>query len=161
MTRAITESDVITVRIGEMAVAGGDTVLKTLLGSCIGIALYDTRRSIGGLAHVVLPDSSGHRGPAGKFVDTAIPELIRQIEQQGGMRRSLRAKLAGGANMFMTVSTATIGDQNLAAVQRALANQTIAVAAAHCGGCQGRRMIFSPATGRVRIEVVGSESVEI
>ena len=45
------------IRMGEMAVAINDGVLRTLLGSCIGLALYDQNRRVGGLAHVVLPDS--------------------------------------------------------------------------------------------------------
>ena len=47
------------IRMGEMAVAINDGVLRTLLGSCIGLVLYDRKRKVGGLAHVVLPESRG------------------------------------------------------------------------------------------------------
>ena len=47
------------VRMGEMQVGGNGDTLRTLLGSCIGLALYDRRRKIGGLAHIVLPESRG------------------------------------------------------------------------------------------------------
>ena len=151
----------VAVRMGELAVCSGDGQLKTLLGSCIGLALYDVRNRVGGLAHIVLPDSRGQDAPVGKFVDTAIPELIGRIEQVGGNRQKLQAKFAGGANMLCTSSTTTIGDQNLAAINRELASRSIPIVATHCGGIQGRRMIFRPATGVVIIEVVGSETIEI
>ena len=148
-------------RIGEIAAVADDTELKTLLGSCLGLALYDCRGRIGGLAHIMLPDSRGQDAPVGKFVDTAVPELICRIEQFGGKRHNIRAKLAGGANMFSTNSTTTIGEQNLAAIEIELSARSIPIVATHCGGTQGRRMTLRPATGVVVIEVVGSQTIEI
>ena len=148
------------VKIGELYVCAGDGLLKTLLGSCVGLALYDRTRRVGGLAHIVLPESRGRDAPAGKFADTAVPELIHRIEELGGRPHFLQAKLAGGANMFSTNSAVTIGEQNVAAIERELADRSIRVAGSHCGGSQGRRMTFAPATGAVTIEVVGSETIE-
>ncbi len=153
--------DVSSLRMGEMDVGTGDTFLKTLLGSCVGLALYDRSAGVGGLAHIVLPASRGHDGPAGKFVDTAIPELIDRIRQIGGQPSRLSAKLAGGASMFDTQSASAIGDQNVEAIREELSGRSIPVAAIHCGGTQGRRMTFWPAIGKVLIEIVGSESIEI
>lgn len=150
-----------TVRMGELAVGNAETQLKTLLGSCVGLVLYDRAVGVGGLAHIVLPSSRGHEGPAAKFVDTAIPELIESLGRLGGRERSLCAKLAGGASMFSTQAASSIGDQNVQVMKEELSRRSIPVAAEHCGGTQGRRMTFWPATGRVLIEVVGSESVEI
>ena len=149
------------IRMGEMRVGRGDLPLKTLLGSCLGLALYCRRVKIGGLAHIVLPESPGQEGPAGKYVDTAIPELIRRIESAGGESCKLRAKIAGGANMFATQSALTIGDRNLEMTRRLLGELRVSIDAEHCGGTQGRRMTFYPSTGRVTIEIVGSESVDL
>ena len=166
MTRLLATANptlpVTSLRMGELAVGNSDSVFKTLLGSCIGLALYDSRSQIGGLAHIVLPSSKGHADELlGKFADTAIPELIRGIEQLGGKLRSLRAKLAGGANMFHSSSEMAIGELNLKAIHQELLERSIPVAASHCGGTQGRRMTFRPATGAVVIEIVGKPPVEI
>lgn len=149
------------VRMGEMLVGRGEEPLRTLLGSCIGLALYSRRSMIGGLAHIVLPESHGQLGPPAKYVDTAIPELIRRIELAGGQARNLNAKLAGGANMLASQAVSTIGDQNLETIQRLLRDLGIPIVAEHCGGVQGRRMTFYPGTGRVTIEVVGGDRVDI
>ncbi len=154
-------SGIVTVRMGEIALATGGETIRTLLGSCIGIALHDSRSKIGGLAHVVLPSSRGHSGPPGKFVDTAIPELIRLLDECGGEWRNLTAKIAGGARMFATSANVAIGEHNLAAIERELADRRIPILSRHCGGKQGRRMNFTPCNGRVSIEIVGSDSVEI
>jgi chemotaxis protein CheD len=147
--------------MGEMQLGCGEQSLKTLLGSCIGLALYSRRNAVGGLAHIVLPESRGQEGPPAKYVDTAIPELIRRIELAGGQATNLNAKIAGGANMLASQAVLTIGDQNLAAIRRMLREYGIPIVAEHCGGTQGRRMTFYPNFGRVTIEVVGGEIVEI
>lgn len=150
-----------TLRMGELAVGSDELMFKTLLGSCVGLALYDRAMGVGGLAHIVLPSSVGHDGPPARFVDTAIAELIARLVKSGGRERSVCAKLAGGARMFATQSAATIGDLNVDAMREELSRRSIPVVAEHCGGEQGRRMTFWPGSGRVLIEVVGCESVEI
>jgi chemotaxis protein CheD len=149
------------VGMGEIEVVRGSFLLRTLLGSCIGLILYDARNQIGGLAHVVLPTSSGQKATPGKYADTALAELLRQIAELGGRERSLTAKMAGGANMFSTSGPATIGDQNIAAVERLLKEAGIPITARHCGGRVGRRVAFEVDTGRVLIETVGCAPVEL
>ena len=74
----------IKVGMGDLQVATGPVVFRTLLGSCVGLALYDPHRAIGGLAHVVLPNSGGTAALPGKYADTALPELLRQPCIDGG-----------------------------------------------------------------------------
>lgn len=149
------------IRMGEIAVGGGHESIKTLLGSCIGIALFDRKLCVGGLAHIVLPSSNGNDGLPGKFADTAIPELIRIIEERTGKARDLSAKLAGGANMFKSTTGGHVGARNLEATKQLLNDYGIPIQASHCGENYGRRMTFYPGTGRVVIDVVGSETIEI
>ena len=106
--------------MGALGVAEDGGVLRTLLGSCVGLVLYERRLKIGGLAHIVLPKApAGHTDTPGKFVDTAVPALIRKMEElAGGATLKLCAKLAGGANMFNTTAANTIGEQNIEAAER-------------------------------------------
>lgn len=127
---------------------------RTVLGSCVGIALYDPRTRVGGLAHIVLPERTG-TGPVGKFADTALPAMIQQLVELGGRPRSLLAKLAGGASMFDSSSVSDVGRANQAAVKRLLAERRIPVVAENLGGTRGRRMSFWLTTGRVVVESLG------
>ncbi|MCL6593922.1 MAG: chemotaxis protein CheD, partial [Alicyclobacillus sp.] len=71
------------------------------LGSCVGVVIFDTWARIAGLAHVMLPASPGPgSGSPAKYAATAVPWLVRQICQAGGSSDRLKAKLAGGAQMF-------------------------------------------------------------
>jgi chemotaxis protein CheD len=149
------------VGISEIVVVAGTGVLKTLLGSCIGLVLDDRQHRVGGLAHIVLPmsEESGHL--PGKYANTAVPELIRLIEKSGGSVRQLTAKLAGGANMFASSKTNRIGDQNLAMVESLLKKAGIPVVGVDCGGLQGRRMAYDVETGKVMVEIVGNPPTEL
>lgn len=146
------------VGMGEIAVARDGGVFRTVLGSCVGLVLHDRRRRIGGLAHVVLPDSHGRGQPAGKYADTAVPEMLRQLRALAdGEPLRLTARLAGGAKMLPFQMGPTIGDHNVQAIERLLAAEGIVIVARCCGGERGRRMRLDVASGSVTIETVGGE----
>jgi len=149
--------------MGEIAVARSSGVLRTLLGSCLGLALYDRRFKVAGLGHIVLPTSLGRAENPGKFADTAVPEMIRRMQELvDDERLKLYARIAGGANMFIsTDSSNSIGMQNMQAVERLLDELRIPIIGRHCGGEQGRRMMLDTATGIVTIDVVGAASMTI
>jgi chemotaxis protein CheD len=149
------------VRMGALAVSQNDVVLRTLLGSCIGVVLYDRKSRVGGLAHVVLPQSQGPTETPGKFMDTAIPALCRKMEECAGGALKPSARIAGGAAMFATSGTETIGMKNIEAAERWLKELRIPVVARHCGGEQGRRVSLDTTTGVVTVEIVGCDPVEL
>ena len=83
--------------MGEIGVARTSGLLRTLLGSCLGLALYDRRLKVAGLGHIVLPSALGRNEHPGKYADTAVPEMIRQMQELAGEERlKLCAKIAGG-----------------------------------------------------------------
>ena len=145
------------VSMGGIGVRRDEGMLRTLLGSCIGVALYERRLKLVGLAHIVMPNSMGRTDALGKYADTAIPETIRQLLKVANAQRlELSAKIAGGANMFANVSTISknsMGEQNTAAVENALKKCNIPITARHLGGSSGRRMVVQLPTGVVQIHV--------
>jgi len=136
------------------------------LGSCIGIALYDKLTGIGGLAHIMLPDSSQFSNVtnSAKFADLAIPILIDKMEGMGGRKRNLKAKIVGGASMFNFADKAMImdiGNRNGIAVKQVLQKYSIPIVAEEIGGNKGRTMIFDTASGIVQIRTAGLGVKEI
>ena len=127
-------------------------VLETLLGSCVGIAVWDERSGCGGLAHAVLPDNQGKVASPGKFVNTAVLELKKRLVERGASQYSLRAKVAGGSIMFGK-DTETVGTRNCEAVLQHLEQQKIRVVAKHLGGDKGRVIRFSLKDHSVEVEM--------
>ena len=146
----------ITVGIGDLKVARAPDVLITYaLGSCVGICLLDSVAKVGGLSHILLPDSTASTSGAStpmKFANSAIPLLIHQMELMGASRLRMKAKIAGGATMFTVASDKfNIGDRNVTMVKKTLAQLHIPIIAEDTGLNYGRTQLFYVDTGVMEI----------
>ena len=154
--------EIIKVGMADLKTCVSPDGLTTLgLGSCIGIAIRDPITKVGGLAHIMLPDSGSIRNAGqniAKFADTGIAELVRQMEARGAMRSRMIAKIAGGATMFAyqgKASTVQIGARNAEASISKLKELKIPIVAQDTGENYGRTVIFYPETGDYVIRAVG------
>jgi chemotaxis protein CheD len=100
--------------------------------------MVDRDAGVAGLAHVVLPESLGKPGPAAKFADLAIPDLMTRLVEAGAARRRLEAVLIGGARMFTVGASLDIGARNAEAVREALGREGVKIQAEEIGGNRGR-----------------------
>lgn len=157
----------IKVGIADLNIASSPNRLITVgLGSCIGIAFYDKIQGIGGLAHIMLPDSTLFttiNNPI-KFADLAIPALLEKMEKLGVSKRNVKAKIAGGASMFNFSDKSMImdvGNRNSIAVKTMLNKLSIPIISEDIGGNKGRTMIFDTTNGIVQIRTVGLGIKEI
>ena len=155
--------DMIEIGIAEMAVTNSSTVLVTKsLGSCVGIILYDPDSKIGGLVHVMHPDSalvkSKGANNSAKFADTAVKAMLKKMIDNGAKKDEIVAKLAGGAKMFSSVSNngvMNIGFRIVDAARTALEKEGIRIVAEDVGKDYGRAIEFDTRSGRVKIKSVG------
>jgi chemotaxis protein CheD len=160
---------VVSVAIGQWTVAAAPTKIRTLLGSCVGVVLYDRTAKLGGVAHIVLPSARGAVDHPGKYADTAIPAMIAEFDRRiGGKTRSrLTAKLVGGASMFPVDpnvagnSGLNIGQKNQEAIEQILTELTIPILARDVGGTFGRRLTLDTVLGMITINVPGGASYEL
>jgi chemotaxis protein CheD len=149
------------VNMGQFAVSRShEDVLTALgLGSCIAVCVYDPDSQLGGMVHVVLPDSAIGR-PAdtpAKFADSGVPWLIRHVEEQGATRRRLRISLVGGANVLTSgtgSSALDIGQRNITAVRSALAAERLAAVAEDVGGHSSRTVRLHICTGELMVKTL-------
>ncbi len=93
-------SEIIKVGMADLKTCVSPDGVTTLgLGSCVGIAIRDPVTKIGGLAHIMLPDSTSIRNSSqniAKFADTGIDELVRQMEKLGAKKREWLPRLLAG-----------------------------------------------------------------
>ena len=156
-------SEVIKVGMADLKVCISPDSITTLgLGSCVGIAIRDPITKVGGLAHVMLPDSTAIHDKSNimKFADTGIVELVRLMEKAGANKSRLVAKIAGGAQMFAFQNKSDlvrVGDRNVEASKKKLAELKIPIIAEDTGNSYGRTVIFYPESGDFVIRAVGKE----
>jgi chemotaxis protein CheD len=142
--------------MGQIAVGRAGDTLEAVLGSCVGVALLHPRKRVAALAHVVFSTSKGRTGPPGKFVDTAIAEMVRLLALEGAPVSGLVAKIAGGASMFGNpTGPMQVGAANIAAVTELLGQVNVKIIGKDLGGNKGRRISVDCQSGIVDVEVVG------
>ncbi|MBP1743572.1 MAG: CheD [Firmicutes bacterium] len=143
-----------------------DKIYTVGLGSCIGIALYDRELKLGGMAHIMLPESTQFSNVSNplKFANLAIPLLLEDMQKLGSRKQNIIAKIAGGASMFNFSDkkmNMDVGKRNSAAVKDVLDRLCIPLIKEDTGGSKARTMILDTKTGIVSIKTIGMGVIEI
>lgn len=87
------------------------------------------------------------------MADTGLDLLVGKLLNLGSSFASLKAKIAGGSEMFSALKnkTFTLGSQNLEAVREKLALMGIKIVSEDVGGNVGRSIKFYLETGDIEI----------
>jgi len=159
--------NVIKVGMADLQSSRHPCIITTLgLGSCVGIALYDSNTKIAGLAHVMLPSSQQARNNSNiaKFADTAVVKLVEDMVSLGAVKSRIVAKLAGGAQMFSFSDASEmmrIGARNVAASKEMLQCLHIPILSEDTGGNYGRTIEINSGNGILFIKTIGHGLKEI
>ncbi len=146
-------------KIAEMKIAKSPDTLKTVVGSCIALCLWDRRTSSGGMVHIMMPKSNGNKAEQkSKYADTAVETLLNEMISKGSKQETIIAKIAGGASMFDHKNDKTedehIGEKNSRIVKKMLSKLNIPLRSEDTGGTAGRRVVFNPLTGNIASDVI-------
>lgn len=145
----------------KIAVKPGDTLITYALGSCLGVTVHDPVAGVGGMLHVMLPDSAtataGAKPNPYKFVDTGLPQLFKQSYVAGAKKERLVVKVVGGASskeneaddMFQ------IGKRNFLALKKLLWKNGVVIAAHDVGGSVSRTVSLDVGSGEVIVKING------
>ncbi len=157
----------VVVGVGDMCVTAepGARIVTYALGSCLGVVIHDPVARVGGLLHVMLPDSAIDEVKAGRtpamFVDTGVPLLFRTSYRLGARKERLVVKVVGGARSAARAEDDQfqIGQRNLAAVRRILERNGIPVAAEDVGGYgRPRTVVLDVDSGVLTVRASGRDA---
>lgn len=137
---------------GQLIAFKEETLVTTLLGSCVAVVLYDRVKKIGGLNHYLIDQLSDIKHTNSRYGSFAIPELIRQIEALGSLKKDLVARVYGGANVVeISIGGESIGERNIQFALELLQENGIAVLEKDVGGNSARTLKFNTSSGEVRV----------
>jgi len=156
------EGSLINVGVAQVKIASGPAVLRTILGSCVGICIFDRIKKIGGLAHILLPVDTSNGTAIEKFAETAIPHMVQMLLKEGAKKEFLSAKIAGGASMFKfeaSVSLGQIGERNIEETKKVLEKLQIPLLDEDTGGSAGRVIDFFLDDGHLKVKANGQEKM--
>jgi chemotaxis protein CheD len=144
--------------VGDMAVSNNPQVtLSTYaLGSCVGVVAYDPLTRVGGILHLMLPDStiSPEKAVAqpAMFADTGFPMLMRALAGLKGEASRLRLYVAGGANVLSGADAFKIGDRNLVVVKKFIQANGLKVSGHDVAGTVNRTVHLEVGTGLMSLK---------
>lgn len=140
--------------------ADGAALTTSGLGSCVGVALYDSRAGVAGLVHVMLPSAEEMEdGAPAKFADTGTRLLLDEMEAIGADPHRIEAKIAGGSDMLdFSDSGPGIGDRNVQQVRDTLAEHDVRLVDEDVGGDHGRSLRLDASTGDLVVKSANHEN---
>ncbi len=152
---------------GKLAAFKEETIISTLLGSCVAVALHDPVAKVGGLNHYLLPELSPNDVGNPRYGTSAIEMLIEEMLRLGALLGRIQAKVYGGGNVIaISALGESIGRRNIEIAERILGNNGIRIIEKNVGGESGRTLKFNTDTFEVlhsfsNEEASGNASVDV
>ncbi len=159
---------IITIYPGEFYSSSENEMISTVLGSCISIALFDSKEKIGGLNHFMLAkdtsieDDKERNRLMGKFGEYAMELLIKDVIEKGAKIENLQAKVFGGSNVFNLPATnnAQVGEVNIKFAFNYLEQKNIPIVTSNTGGTAPRKIFFDPISSKVYLKYIQNHTVD-
>lgn len=132
--------------------AKGATI-RTLLGSCVAITLWNPKHRVGGMCHFLLPNRPRpHHGPLdGRFGDEALKLLADHVARTGTHTKDFEAHLYGGADTMPDQAKVkfNIGERNVEKAWELLDHYGFQLQCVDVGGNEPRSVILDLTNGEV------------
>lgn len=131
--------------------------ISTLLGSCVAVTLWHSKRHVGGMCHFLLPSRNGCKGSAkldGRYGEEAMELFIRELKRTKTQPRDYCVRVFGGGNMFPRHTRNAlndIGNRNIEAVRELLSRHGFDIMAEDLGGPVYRSIVLDLRCGDVWI----------
>lgn len=158
MKSDFTMNRLIEIKIGGLEIITDETQeLKTFVGSCVAICLFDLVSKVAGMAHVMLPrkyDDKKFAGndEIGKYADDALSYMMYNMIQKGANPKRIKAKMAGGATIFAHESEPSlfnVGPRNIMSLKQILKENNIPLISEDTGKNFGRWVRFNLHSGEM------------
>ncbi len=142
---------------GQIYATAEPAVVRTILGSCVAVCLFDAEARVGGMNHFLLPTRQDPSRSDLRYGNLATEQLITMVIARGGRMSRLEAKLFGGASMMPTFGGGprSLSRQNVLVAREVLASHGIAVVAESTDGRRGRNLFFETHTGAAYVREIG------
>ncbi len=138
---------------GQVFVSAEGKSIVLILGSCVGVCIWDEVNAIGGATHYLLPSWDGAGVASPRYGNVAISILVQKLLEAGAERGQLRAKVFGGGCLFDSMRESRsnkeqhLGSRNVETALETLTKAQIPVVSTEVGLNRGQRVVFRTDTG--------------
>lgn len=154
------EREAVKILPGEYFATKGDTLIVTVLGSCVSACIRDRMTGIAGMNHFLLPNDGTNQenilSESARYGAYAMEILINHLIKLGARRENLEAKVFGGGNVLKGFTAINVGERNAEFVLDYLKLEKIPVVAKDLLDNFPRKVYFFPDTGKVMVRKIKS-----
>lgn len=157
-----TELPVIYLKPAELCVLDRPAVVRTVLGSCLAITMYNRRLGVSAICHALLPyrdpkeNSQNNTLEKFKYLERVIPEMISKMRAYGIKLDEIEVKMFGGADMLTSqdkqVYKQPVGKLNIETAVKLLETEGLQIISSDVGGPRGRKIFFYTNNGEVLLK---------
>lgn len=141
---------------GEWYFGGGNTRVRTLLGSCVSLTVWNARLQVGGMCHYMLPTRGGAKPSGeldGRYADEVLELMLGAMRAAGTEPADYELKMFGGGNMFSQLACSRteshVASRNVDIGRELSRRYGFRVVAEHLGGSGHRMLMFDIWNGDV------------
>lgn len=124
-------------------------VIRTVLGSCVAVCLWDSEKRVGGVCSYLHAGGKKEKERNGKFSDAAIMQLLKMMKDMGCRRENLKAQIYGGG--YKETKYKRNADKRVRAGKKILTKLNIRIVSEDIGGSMGRKILFDTASGHAAV----------
>jgi len=139
-------------RPGYIYISRMPTLISTVLGSCVAVAMWDKKREYGGMNHFLYPATHNPGEATAQYGNVAVKALVRLFIEEGSENRNLEAQIFGGAHLAESSGEMLeICRQNVDICRQVLMKHKIPVVSEDVGGTRGRKVVYNSLTNDVAV----------
>ena len=124
------------------------TIISTVLGSSVGVSIYDKKRNVGAMNHFLYPSTDDRAKATGVYGNVATMALVKMLVDRGSNIRHLEAQLLGGA-FDPKVCEKNVGFENTGVAKSILLKKGVRIVSEDIGGRIGRKIMFNTLNGEI------------
>lgn len=144
---------------GQLAVYTRPVRIKTIVGTCVAVCLWECQLRIGGVNHFLLARPVPSDTPDARYGSVAMAQLIQRMCRAGARAERLEGSVIGGGQPVDAIPDTSIGDQNAGLAMAVLREHRIRVVRQDTGGRFGRKLLFNTGTGELIVRRLGAAGV--
>jgi chemotaxis protein CheD len=156
------ELPIVYLKPAELCITDKPSVVRTVLGSCLAVTMFNPRLRVSAICHALLPQPDQHDAENEtpidrlKYVNSVIPEMLAKLKEYGVEPNEIEVKMFGGADMLNSKAERTsnqpVGRLNILKATNILDTHGLRVSISDVGGTMGRKIFFYTHTGEVLLK---------
>lgn len=130
-------------------------MVSAVVGSCVAVSLWDSKKAYGGMAHFLYPFTQDRRRATAQYGNVAVKYLVKMFLDLGGQERNLRAQIFGGAQLA-PADCIRVAKENVQIARKILKSHRISVVSEDTGGTLGRKVVYHTQRNEAIVYKVGA-----